>query len=297
MSPQVLAGAVDIGNSRIKMIAGGEFFVCELRAQWQDAMHTYLWAFSGKNVFFGVSSVNPEALALLETELKKRSNVRWRLLQEVMREQSANGESLVDTSGVQGIGTDRVLGLVGALQYVTEHYSALVAPIITIDCGTAITVNAMTTRRTCIGGAIMPGMHTQFQALRNFTQLLPEVEAAYEDVALGTNTAQAMRVGIVHGLSGAVKEITANIIQREFAGENPVVFLTGGDAPLMMRALEGWQVQLVHQAHLVLHGASALMGHWMQKFVIDIPEQPSLAQGSPQLVQDSGLGQLSGTVL
>jgi pantothenate kinase type III len=277
-SPQILAGAIDIGNTRLKILAGGEFFAHDLGTNWQEAMHKYLWAFSGKNVLFGVSSVNPEAFALLETELKKRSNVRWRPLHEVMHEQALDGHALVDTSGIQGIGTDRVLSLVGALQYITEHHSALIAPIITVDCGTAVTINAMTVRRTCIGGAIMPGVGTQLRALHHFTQLLPEVEAAYEAVAVGTNTAQAMRVGVVHGVAGAVKDITATIMQREFGGELPVVFLTGGDAPLVLRALEGWQIQPLYEAHLVLYGASALMGQWMQRFVVDgaMPVLPQL---------------------
>ena len=68
-----LAGAVDIGNTRIKILADGQFFAAELGGNWQEAMHKYLWNFSGKQVLFGVSSVNPEASAQLEAELKKRS--------------------------------------------------------------------------------------------------------------------------------------------------------------------------------------------------------------------------------
>jgi pantothenate kinase type III len=256
----IVAGAVDIGNSRIKILADDQFFAAELTSNWQEAMHKYLWNFSGKNVILGVSSVNPEVFSQLEMELKKRSNVRWKALAEVFLHQR-----LVDVAGIQGIGSDRVLSLIGALHHTLEHNPSRIAPIITIDCGTAVTVNAMNTRRKCLGGAILPGIGTQLRALHHFTQLLPEVEVGFEEAAAGTSTAQAMRIGVVRGVAGAIKEIVGVLIEREFNNEMPSVLITGGDAPVMMRALESWSIMPAHEPHLVLHGAGALMAQWMQE--------------------------------
>jgi pantothenate kinase type III len=258
----IVAGAVDIGNSRIKILADNQFFAAELDTNWQEAMHKYLWNFSGKSVILGVSSVNPEVFAQLETELKKRSNVRWKALQEMMSHQN-----IVDVAGIQGIGSDRVLSLIGGLQYAVEHFPAQVAPILTIDCGTAVTLNALTTRRKCLGGAILPGVGTQLRALHHFTQQLPEVEVGFEDAASGTNTAQAMRIGVVRGIAGAIKEIAGQMIEQHFNNEMPIVLITGGDAGIVLKALETWDVQPHHTPHLVLHGASALMAHRMQESI------------------------------
>ena len=256
-----LAGAIDIGNTRIKILADDQFFVAELSGNWQEAMHKYLWNFSGKQVLFGVSSVNPEVYAQLEIELKKRSNVRWNALAGILHEQS-----LIDVSGIQGMGSDRILSLIGALHYNLQHTPTLVAPLITIDCGTAVTINAATARRKCLGGAILPGVATQLRALHHFTQLLPEIEPAFEDASSGTNTAQAMRIGVVRGIGGAVKEIIDGIVTKDFHGESPLVFITGGDAGMVKKALENWRLELHHEQHLVLYGASALMAQWMQEF-------------------------------
>ncbi|MCS6809586.1 MAG: type III pantothenate kinase, partial [Bacteroidota bacterium] len=251
---QVLAGAVDIGNTRIKILVDGQFFAADFTSHWQEAMHKYLWNFSGKHLLLGVSSVNPEATAQLDVELKKRSNIRWSPLYAMLQEQT-----LIDTSGIQGIGSDRVLSLIGALDYNLRHSPALVAPLITIDCGTAITVNVVNVRRKCLGGAILPGITTQLRALHHFTQLLPEVEAAFEDASIGTNTAQAIRIGVVRGIAGALKEIVGRIIKHNCQQENPLVFITGGDALIVRKALEGWHLEPIYEPHLVLYGASALM--------------------------------------
>ncbi len=277
MNP-ILAGAIDIGNTRIKILADGQFFAADLNTNWQEPMHKYLWNFSGKQVLFGVSSVNPEAYSLLEGELKKRSNIRWKPLADIFREQS-----LIDVSGIQGIGSDRVLSLIGALHHNLQHNPTLVAPLITIDCGTAVTINAASTRRKCLGGAILPGVGTQLRALHHFTQLLPEVEPGFEDATCGTNTAQAMRIGVVRGIGGAVKEIVQSIVEKEFQGESPLVFITGGDAGMVQKALEGWHLQPQHEPHLVLYGASALMSQWMQEYAMGRPTDNALESGFVQL--------------
>ncbi|MCU0424250.1 MAG: type III pantothenate kinase [Candidatus Kapabacteria bacterium] len=273
-----LAGAIDIGNTRIKLLADGQFFAAELQGNWQEAMHKFLWNFSGKNVLFGVSSVNPAIYAQLEMELKKRSNIRQTPLSAILQEQS-----LIDVAGIQGIGSDRVLSLIGALHQNLSHQPTLVAPLITIDCGTAVTVNAANARRKCLGGAILPGVSTQLRALHHFTQLLPEVEPAFEDAVCGTNTAQAMRIGVVRGIGGAIKEIVESIIQKEFQGESPLMFITGGDAEPVRRALGDWQPEPHYEPHLVLYGASALMAQRMQEILAGKHPESTLFQGFAEL--------------
>jgi type III pantothenate kinase len=273
-----ISGAIDIGNTRIKILADGQFFAAELDGNWQEAMHKYLWNFSGKQALFGVSSVNPETLALLEAELKKRSNVRWNMLGEILHRQD-----IIDVSGIQGIGSDRVLSLIGALQRNLERSPSLVAPLITIDCGTALTINVANVRRKCLGGAILPGVGTQLRALRHFTQLLPEVEPAFEDATCGTNTAQAMRIGVVRGIGGAIKEIVETIVESDCNGETPLVFITGGDAPAVAKSLQGWRYAPQYEPHLVLLGASALMTQWMQDAAASGNADRRLTTGFAQL--------------
>jgi pantothenate kinase type III len=265
--PTLLAGAVDIGNTRIKILAGGHSFVAALDEPWQEQLQKFFWTFSGKSVALGVSSVNPEAEALFELELRKRSNIRSQPLAALIAEQP-----FVDISGVQGIGTDRVLGLVGAL----HHNPSLIRPMVTIDCGTAITINALTVQRKCLGGAILPGLRTQFRALHECTAQLPLVEPAPEEASVGTHTAQAMLVGVVQGAAGAVLHIVGRLVQREFQGAEPVLFLTGGDAPLMASTLASTEgsmllhAQIIHEPNLVMQGIEAVMAHSMANFMTTV---------------------------
>lgn len=252
---QHLPGAVDIGNSRIKIVVAGQYFVHDFHNGWTEAMHKFFWSFPGKHLLLGVSSVNIEAKEVFDAELRKRSTITTQPLELLLHEQQ-----FVDISSIQGIGSDRVLGLIGAL-----HYDpVLIKPIVTIDCGTAITLNALTASRRCLGGAILPGITTQFRALHHFTSSLPEVEPALETVTVGTNTAQAMRVGVIHGTAGAVQNILHNLVIREFDEQQPFIFVAGGEAPLLARALEPHYPNLILAPHLVLEGISALMAHWME---------------------------------
>ncbi len=253
-----IPGAVDIGNTRIKILADGHFFVHEFNDGWKDAMHKYLWSFPGKQLLLGVSSVNPVIFAEFETEMRKRSSIKIQALSGMLPQQP-----FVDVTTIEGIGSDRVLGMIGAL----HHDPTLIKPVITIDCGTAITLNAVNVHRKCVGGAILPGISTQLRALHESTQLLPSIEAAFEDVSCGTSTTQAMRVGVVHGAAGAVRGIAENIVHREFDGQQPLVCLTGGDAGLLQRALGSWSVEPIHAPNLVMEGIAAVMAHWMERFI------------------------------
>jgi type III pantothenate kinase len=264
--PSILAGAVDIGNTRIKILAAEQAFTAAYDEavdglSWQEQMQKFFWNFSGKQLALGVSSVNPEAEQMFEMELRKRSNIKSQPLGPMLATQP-----FVDIGGVQGIGQDRVLGLIGGL----HHDPTLIRPIVTVDCGTAITVNALTVQRRCLGGAILPGLRTQLRALHEFTQLLPLIEPAYDDASAGANTAQAMLIGTVQGAAGAIKHIVERLIEREFQGAEPLLFVAGGDAGLIARVLQGWYVQPVFEPNLVLRGIEAVMAHSMAQFFANV---------------------------
>jgi type III pantothenate kinase len=261
MTPQIIPGAVDIGNTRIKIFVGGTLFASGLEENWQEQMQKFFWSFSGKQVALGVSSVNPEAEQLFEQELKKRSNIKSQPLAPLLARQP-----FVDFSGVSGMGADRQLGLIGAL----HHDPTLIRPVVTIDCGTAVTVNAVTLQRVCLGGAILPGVRTQLRALHEFTQQLPLVEPASEDATIGANTAQAMLVGVVQGVAGAIRHITERLIERDFHGTEPMLFLAGGDAGIVLHGLKGWFLSPVYEPNLVLRGIEAVMAHSMAEFFFGI---------------------------
>jgi pantothenate kinase type III len=105
----------------------------------------------------------------------------------------------------------------------------------------------------------------------------------FEDASVGTNTTQAMRIGVVRGIDGALKELVDRIIEKDFHSENPLVFITGDDAAIVRKALENWRFEPVHEPNLVLYGASALMAQWMQEVALGKYPESELAGGFAQL--------------
>jgi pantothenate kinase type III len=129
--------------------------------------------------------------------------------------------SEIDFSKINGMGTDRKLGLIGALSY-------LPAPIITVDFGTCITLNILNKAHICQGGLILPGIFTQSRALHDYTSALPRIELFSPPKLYGQNTINAINSGIINiavkGLNAQIRDI----IRTEFPDERASVVFTGG---------------------------------------------------------------------
>jgi len=112
----------DIGNSRTKLLVESKYYAFDYSPNLITEIRRQL---SGINLpeYCFYSSVNNYALTILQNELKhiKFINVV---------------DKLVNLEIPKGMGSDRLLGLLGA----KNKYDV---PIITIDCGTAVTINYM----------------------------------------------------------------------------------------------------------------------------------------------------------
>ncbi len=125
------------------------------------------------------------------------------------------------------LGIDRLLSAFAA----SNRFSV---PLIVIDAGSAVTVDLVSHDREFVGGAILPGLSLQTRSLATGTDSLPHVNRWNADDPLpspGQNTADAIRLGVLLGLAGAVDRIVASYqeLQAESPQNCPVV-LTGGDA-------------------------------------------------------------------
>lgn len=77
-------------------------------------------------------------------------------------------------------------------------------PCIVIDMGTATTLTVVDEKGRYVGGAILPGINLSTRALAEGTALLPHIELSAPRVAIGTNTVDCMRSGIIYGTAGAI---------------------------------------------------------------------------------------------
>ncbi|MGJ8676335.1 MAG: type III pantothenate kinase [Akkermansiaceae bacterium] len=130
------------------------------------------------------------------------------------------------------IGADRLANATAA--YV--HYGS---PSIVLDFGTAVTFDVIAPSDTgsvaYLGGVIAPGLASMTEGLANRTALLPHIQLAEPERAIGKSTEEAMLSGAVYGYRGLVKEILKNL-SAELTSE-PTIVATGGDAALITKGL------------------------------------------------------------
>jgi type III pantothenate kinase len=119
------------------------------------------------------------------------------------------------------LGADRWAALIGARGLVA-------GAVCVVDCGTAVTVDALDAAGVFRGGVILPGLALQRAALRRGTHAVDETEGR-SDSCLARSTAAGVAAGTLHGLAGAIDRVLDE--QARALGAVPQVLLTGGDAP------------------------------------------------------------------
>ena len=124
------------------------------------------------------------------------------------------------------VGADRVVNAAAA-------YRLYGGPACIVDFGTGTTFDALSSTGEYLGGAIAPGVLVAAEALFARTAKLPRVDLRAPSKAIGRNTMDAMRSGILFGYVGLVEGLVERF-RRELGPEMHVI-ATGGLAPLIAR--------------------------------------------------------------
>ena len=164
-------------------------------------------------------SVNPTALKALEAAASES------LSQDVL----VIGRDLplpipTDLAHPESTGVDRLCAAIAA-------YDRLGAACVVADFGTAITIDCVNDEGVFLGGAILPGLALAAKALAGNTAQLPDVDLAEPAGVFGKDTDEAIRLGVVQGARGALREFVERYATE--LGHWPTVILTGGDAELI----------------------------------------------------------------
>lgn len=143
-------------------------------------------------------------------------------------------------------GADLVVGCVAALR---EHK----APMIVVDMGTATTLVVLDERGALIGGCIAPGVKISMDALTDRTALLPGLQLDMPKKAIGRNTIDCMRSGIMLGaacmLDGMIERM------EEELGYKTTVVVTGGIAKFVVPLCK---TPMIYDKDLLVKGLAAL---------------------------------------
>lgn len=236
--PPVQLLTLDRGNSTLDAMLHGP---SGRRQRLDPADPTALAAFlAGEAPAAAVGvSVVPDGLAQAATELAARG-IQLRLV----------GRDLqcplpLDYQTPATLGADRWLGALAA-------HRAFGAAI-TVDCGSATTVNLITQDGVFRGGAIAPGLRAMQAGMAARTPHLPPVDAAMAGEVPARSSQAAVSHGVLVGWCGAIERLVADL----FAVVDPpcTVVLTGGDAQSYQahgRLACEWVPDLVHRGLALL---------------------------------------------
>ena len=127
------------------------------------------------------------------------------------------------------VGADRIVNAVAAFHKWKQA-------LIVVDFGTATTFDCISEKGEYLGGAIAPGPQISAEALFQRAAKLPRVDFAAPKKAIGKNTTDSMRSGIVFGYAALVDGMVARI--RKEMREPVKVVATGGFAQVIWEHTE-----------------------------------------------------------
>lgn len=143
------------------------------------------------------------------------------------------------------LGADILVGAVGAV----NKYQA---PVITIDMGTAITICYVNSNKELLGGIILPGIKTSFNALFKKASKLEEVGIEKPKSIVGRDTVSSIQSGMVYGMASTIDGLIRKV--KEENGDAKVI-ITGGESRFILNVLEE---NVIYDENLLLDGLKVM---------------------------------------
>lgn len=144
------------------------------------------------------------------------------------------------------IGSDLIVAAVAALR----EYPA---PLMIVDMGTATTISVIDRSRSYIGGCICPGVRVSAEALTSRAALLPAINLEAPRRAIGRNTTDCMRSGIMLGAAAMLDGLIDRM--EDELGEKATVVATGGISRFVIPMCRR---EILYDRNLLLKGLEIL---------------------------------------
>jgi type III pantothenate kinase len=145
-----------------------------------------------------------------------------------------------------------------------DRWASLVAvhceydgPVCIIDCGTAITIDAIDADGLHLGGLIMPGLGSMRRSLLQDTANIRFARdgGCHPQMRFARDTREAVNYGVVYMAAAAIDRIMLDFAAAP--GESTEMVITGGDADVLLPLLAR---RPRHDPDLVLRGIAVLAG-------------------------------------
>lgn len=231
---------IDLGNSRLKWAMGAPdaWQVRNLPARDPGAIVDQNWRELPPPDKVVIASVTDrERLDSLTQWIERH----WSLTPHVLKSQS-------EQLGVENcyhdpvrLGADRWAALIAA-----RHMGP--SSTCVVDCGTAVTVDTLSSAGKFLGGVIFPGLGPLRASLVQATAGLKN-ETGDDRDCLARSTADGIAAGTLFGLAGAIDRLLAEV---QLSLDPPLsILITGGDTPTLVPRLKA---KVTEVPDLVLRG-------------------------------------------
>jgi type III pantothenate kinase len=119
------------------------------------------------------------------------------------------------------LGKDRICNAAFAF------YKNLNGNAVTIDIGTCIKFDLITSEKGYEGGSISPGIQLRYKSLNDYTANLPLIDNHGKIALVGKTTYESIHSGVINGIQSEINDL---IIRYTEKYEGLTFFVTGGDA-------------------------------------------------------------------
>ncbi len=237
---------IDAGNSRIKWAIEGEVLWltgASKRADFSQALENQLENSFDINNILVSSTRNQNYNQQLSVLLKEVLGLTPQFIKPERRQYGIiNRYQPVDSLGV-----DRWVAMIAA-------HALNQSPSVVIDCGTAVTVDAVNSDGIFEGGVIFPGVNLALESLNQADNLNLAKHSDASVFALDTD--QAMYSGVLYSIAGGIDAIVQSM--RKSLGYSVNIYLCGGDMDKFADLLEH---TVIKEPELVLKGIKVIADH------------------------------------
>ncbi|MEW6729299.1 MAG: type III pantothenate kinase [Pseudomonadota bacterium] len=237
--------AIDVGNTRVKWAFGqGGAQAVEHRGRDLRALLRHAWTDQPRPEAIHVASVAGETV---DEAIRLAAQDCWPGVSLTFLATRAECCGVqVAYARPERFGVDRLAALVAA------HAGSAGVPVVVVDAGTAVTVDALDAQGRHLGGVIMPGLRLLSESLLGGTAAV-SAGMAFPALTAGEALQASTEAGVAAGarcmfVGGALHAIE---VARREAGTGAHLYLTGGDAAILVPSLGGGHVL---RPDLVLEG-------------------------------------------
>lgn len=100
------------------------------------------------------------------------------------------------------------------------------APMMIVSMGTATTISVINEKKQYVGGMIIPGIQVSSESLTRETAQLPKIGLEKPKRAIGTNTIECMKSGLIYGNAACIDGSIARI-EKELGFSVATIVATG----------------------------------------------------------------------